>query len=138
MDWREAMMAADDLFGDLQAHSKPQAEAASVGAPRLREPQRDQIALRAVDIESLIGDDHPVRLIWSYVEELDLSELENRIKARGDRPGIPAPCPHPRRSLRTTAPAEAAAMSRADRAGRPWPWSGSPIHSEQDLRHRTR
>src|SRR4029079_16426318 len=45
------------------------------------------------DIESLIGEDHPVRLIWSYVEELDLSELENRIKARGDRPGHPATSP---------------------------------------------
>src|SRR5271163_2595234 len=77
----EAMMAADELFGDLPEHAKPLAEAASLGAPRLREPQRDQIALRAVDIESLIGEDHPVRLIWCYAEGLDLSELENRIKA---------------------------------------------------------
>src|SRR5438552_1210743 len=93
MDWREAMMAADDWFGDLPAHSKPQAEAAPLGVPRLREPQRDQIALRAVDIESLIGEDHPVRVIWSYAEGLDLSELENRIKARDDRPGHPATSP---------------------------------------------
>lgn len=34
-----------------------------------------------------------MRLIWSYVEQLDLSELENRIKARGDRPGQPATTP---------------------------------------------
>ncbi len=86
-------MAADELFGELPAQSKPQAEAAPPGIPRLREPQRDQIALRAVDIESLVGEDHPARLIWSYVEELDLSELENRIKARGDRPGHPATSP---------------------------------------------
>ena len=86
-------MAADGLFGDLPAQSKPQAEAAPLGAPRLREPQRDQIELRAVDIESLIGQDHPVRVIWSYVEELDLSELEDRIKARGERPGHPATSP---------------------------------------------
>ena len=56
-------MAADELFGGLPEQSKPQAEAAPLGAPRLREPQRDQLALRAVDIESLIGEDHPVRLI---------------------------------------------------------------------------
>src|SRR6266581_266361 len=93
MDSREVTLAADELFGDLPEQAKPQSGAAPLGAPRLREPQRDQIALRAVDIESLIGEDHPVRLIWSYVEELDLSELEDRIKARGDRPGHPATSP---------------------------------------------
>ena len=86
-------MAADDLFEDLPEQAKPPADAAPLGAPRLREPQRDQIALRAMDIESLIGEDHRARLIWSYVGELDLSELENRIKARGDRPGHPATSP---------------------------------------------
>jgi transposase len=87
------MMAADELFGDLPEQAKPRVEAAPLGAPRLREPRRDQVALRAVDIEGLIGQDHPVRLIWCYVEELDLSDLENRIKARGDRPGHPATSP---------------------------------------------
>jgi transposase len=87
------MMAGDELFGELPEQAKPQADAAPLGAPRLREPQRDQIELRAVDIESLIGEDHPVRVIWAYVERLDLSELEDRIKARGDRPGHPATSP---------------------------------------------
>lgn len=86
-------MADDELFEKLPEQTKPQAEGVPSGSPRLREPERDQIALRAVDIESLIGEDHPARLIWSYVEELDLSELENRIKARGDRPGHPATSP---------------------------------------------
>jgi transposase len=61
--------------------------------PRMREPVRDQIELRAMDIDSLIGQDHPVRVIWAYVEGLDLSELEDRIKARGERPGHPATSP---------------------------------------------
>ncbi len=86
-------MDGDKLFGELPEQSKPQADAAPLGAPRMREPVRDQIELRAVDIESLIGDDHPVRVIWGYVEGLDLSELEDRIKARGDRPGHPATSP---------------------------------------------
>jgi transposase len=87
------MMSADELFGELPEQAKPQTDAAPLEAPRLREPRRDQIELRAVDIESLIGADHRVRVIWSYVEGLDLSELENRIKARGDRPGHPATSP---------------------------------------------
>jgi transposase len=87
------MMAADELFGNLPEGRKPQADARAAEAPRLREPKRDQIELRAVDIESLIGAEHRVRVIWSYVEGLDLGELEDRIKARGDRPGHPATSP---------------------------------------------
>jgi transposase len=86
-------MADDKLFGDLPEQAKPQAHAGRHGVPRLREPKRDQIELRAVDIESLIGEDHPVRVIWAYVEGLDLRELEDRIKARGEQPGHPATSP---------------------------------------------
>jgi len=66
-------MAGDELFGELPEQAKRQADAGPLEAPRLREPKRDQIELRAVDIESLIGEEHPVRVIWSYVEGLDLS-----------------------------------------------------------------
>jgi transposase len=86
-------MACDELFGELPEQAKPQSEGAPLGAARLREPNRDQIELRAVDIESLIGEDHPVRVIWAYVERLDLSELEDRVKARDNRPGHPATSP---------------------------------------------
>src|ERR1700720_1118942 len=107
------MMAVDKLFGDLPEQAKPQADAAPLGAPRLREPQRDQIALRAVDIESLIGEDHPLRLIWSYSEGLDLSELENRIKSRGDRPGHPATSPRLLLALWLYATSEGVGSARA-------------------------
>jgi transposase len=85
-------MAGDELFNELpdQVDRRPDMPP---GAPRLREPKRDQIELRAVDLDSLIGEDDPVRVIWGYVEGVDLSELENRIKARGDRPGHPATSP---------------------------------------------
>jgi len=113
MDSQETTMASDELFGGLPAQSKPRAEGAPLGAPRLREPERDQIALRAVDIESLIGEDHPARLFWSYVEELDLSELENRIKARGDRPGHPATSPRLLVALWLYATSEGVGSARA-------------------------
>lgn len=106
-------MATDDLFGEPPEQGKPRAEATPSGAPRLREPQRAQIELRAVDIESLIGEDHPVRLIWSYVEGLDLSELENRIKARGDRPGHPATSPRLLLALWLYATSEGVGSARA-------------------------
>jgi transposase len=86
-------MAGDELFDGLPEQAKPTTEVASGGAPRLREPERDQVELRAVNIDSLISEDHPVRVIWAYVAELDLSALEDRIKARGERPGHPATSP---------------------------------------------
>src|SRR3984885_16310940 len=107
------MMAGDRLFGDLPEQARPPAEAASLGAPRLREPQRDQIALRAVDVESLVGEDHPARVIWAYVEGLDLSDLENRIKARGERPGHPATSPRLLLALWLYATSEGIGSARA-------------------------
>jgi hypothetical protein len=71
-------MASDELFGELPEQARPQTDAARQAAPRLREPQRDQVELRAVDIDSLIGEDHNARIVWRYVEGLDLSELEDR------------------------------------------------------------
>jgi transposase len=85
-------MGRDGLFEELPEMAAPHG-AESGGRPRLREPTRDQIELRAVDLDSLIGSDHPARIIWAYVERLDLSALEARIKAREGRPGHPPIAP---------------------------------------------
>lgn len=106
-------MADDSLFEGLPEQAKPRGSAAPVGAPRLYEPQRDQIELRAVDIDSLIGKDHPARVIWAYVEQLDLGELEDRIKARGDRPGHPATSPRLLLALWLSATSEGVGSARA-------------------------
>ncbi|MGY3482160.1 transposase [Bradyrhizobium sp. USDA 4011] len=106
-------MAGDKLFGELPERSKPQTDGAPLGSPRLREPKRDQVELRAVDIESLIGEGHPARVIWSYVEGLDLSELEDRIKARGHRPGHPATSPRLLLALWLYATSEGVGSARA-------------------------
>jgi len=86
-------MLHEELFLALPEQKKLQIEPLSLPPPRLYEPKRDQIELQAVDIDSLIGEDHPARLIWAYVEPLDLSELENRVKARGETAGHPAIAP---------------------------------------------
>src|SRR6202035_1438108 len=90
IDSQGGMMADHGLFGELPEQGEPRAGEAPRGAPRLREPVRDQIELRSVDIDSLIGQDHPARVIWAYVERLDLRILEDAIKA-GE--GEPAPPP---------------------------------------------
>jgi transposase len=77
-------MAREGLFEDLPEQPGPERAA---GRPRLREPERDQIELRAVDLDSLIGAEHPARVIWAYVEKLDLSALEEAVRAREHTPG---------------------------------------------------
>src|SRR6266849_6049399 len=107
------MMANDELFGELPDQPRPQAGPAARGAPRLREPERDQIELRAVDIDSLIGEDHPARVIWAYVAGLDLSELEDRIKAREHTPGHPPITPRLLLALWLYATSEGVGSARA-------------------------
>ena len=77
-------MAELGLFGDLP---ETEARKTTAGRPRMREPERDQIEWQFVDVDGLIGADHPARVIWTYVERLDLSELEEAIKAREHVPG---------------------------------------------------
>jgi transposase len=84
-------MSRETLFGDL-----PEAEPAErewAGRPRLREPVRDQVELRAVDLEALLPAEHPARVIWAYVEKLDLSALEQAVRARTHGPGQSAASP---------------------------------------------
>jgi transposase len=78
-------MSRETLFGDL-----PEAEPVArewPGSPRLREPVRDQVELRAVDLEALLPDEHPARVIWAYVGRLDLGALEETVRARAHGPG---------------------------------------------------
>jgi transposase len=82
----EVIMSREGLFEDLPEAEAPR-EPQSAGEVRLREPERDQMALRVVDIDSLIGQEHAARVIWAYVEKLDLRELEAAIKAREHTPG---------------------------------------------------
>ena len=105
-------MSGKELFEELPA--VPRATVArSRGAPRLLEPVREQMELRTVDIESLIGESHPARVIWAYVEGLDLSEIEARVKAREDRPGHPATSPRLLLALWLVATSEGVGSARA-------------------------
>jgi transposase len=113
IDSREAIMAGGELFAELPEQQKSKGEAGGLAAPRLREPERDQIELRAMDIESLIGQDHLARVIWEYVEKCDLRELENGVKARGDKAGRAATAPRLLMALWLYATCEGVGSARA-------------------------
>lgn len=56
---------------------------------RLVSADRSQVAWRAVDLDGLIADDHPARLLWQAVERLDLRKFYEPIKARENVAGRP-------------------------------------------------
>jgi transposase len=83
-------MASDggaELFEGLAEQAVP--ELANGGLPRLRFAERDQIAWHPVSLDGLLAHDHRVRLVWDFVEGLDLTALHAPIKAVDGRPGHP-------------------------------------------------
>jgi transposase len=60
---------------------------------RLLYPERAQLRWDVVSLDSQLPPDHPARLVWQFVQELDLSAFEARIKARGEHAGRPAAAP---------------------------------------------
>lgn len=75
------------LFGDLPEQAAPEREGG--GRPRLRTAERGQVELRAVSLDDLVPAGHRVRLVWRFVEGLELSALMVEIKAIEGRPGHP-------------------------------------------------
>lgn len=60
---------------------------------RVLRPQRDQMRLDVVDLDSQLPADHPARLVWMFVERQDLGAARERIKSRCGGPGRPAADP---------------------------------------------
>jgi hypothetical protein len=45
-------------------------------------PDRAQLRWEMVDLDSQLPDDHRARVVWAFVQGMDLGELYDRIKAR--------------------------------------------------------
>ena len=56
----------------------------------IRYVNRQQMSWRALDVEKLIGDDHPARAIWTLVGRLDLSRFYESIESSVEEGGRPA------------------------------------------------
>jgi transposase len=60
------------------------------GAPRLLVPNRAQMELRPVDLESLLPADHAARAVWEFVESLDVNPLYAEVQSVEGSAGRPA------------------------------------------------
>lgn len=57
--------------------------------PRVQRPDRRQVELRPLDLEALLPDDHRARVVWAFVEGLDLTPFYAAIKAVEGQAGRP-------------------------------------------------
>ena len=60
---------------------------------RVVRPDRRQLRWDMIDLEGLLPADHRARLVWSFVESLDLSQLYDQVLAREGEAGRPAADP---------------------------------------------
>ncbi len=80
------------------AGSQPEAEATKalpprLGPKRLRSAVRNQNEFQQCALDDLLAEDHQPRIVWSYVDSLDLAELFERIQAVAAGPGQAPPDP---------------------------------------------
>ena len=57
------------------------------GEARTKLPQRAQVEMQFLSLDQWLDPDHRVRMVWQYVESLDLTELYQSIKATRDNVG---------------------------------------------------
>ena len=69
------------LFEDLPIPEQPARSQLRAPRARVQEPNREQVELRAVDLESLLPADHKARIVWGFVQRQDLSSLYEPIQA---------------------------------------------------------
>ena len=65
----------------------PRSDAPATGRPRVRTANRQQVVFRAGPLDALIPQDHPARIVWDYVEGLDLAPLYDQIRSVERGPG---------------------------------------------------
>ena len=57
------------------------------GEARVRRAERRQVRMQAFALDELLPEDHPARLVWEYVEGLDVSALYEPIRSVKGRAG---------------------------------------------------
>jgi len=70
-----------------EALREKRAAEADSAPPRVITASREQVELRAVDLDSVIAPEHRARAVWGVVEGMDLRQFYAQIKARGSRAG---------------------------------------------------
>ena len=86
-------MGEETLFELPAIEERPGRAPTAPGEARVVRPMRHQLEWAAVDLESLLPQEHPARVIWGFVERLELSAFYGPIRAVVERPGRPTTDP---------------------------------------------
>jgi len=62
-------------------------EPVTSGVPRVQRPDRLQVRMQTSSLDAMLAEDHQARVVWEYVEGLDLTCLYDSIRAVEGRPG---------------------------------------------------
>jgi transposase len=84
------------LFADIHLWRRPESElqeSAGERQVRVKRIDRAQLVFRPVDVERLVGPDHPARAIWELVAQRDLTPFYEEIDAVEGVAGRPATDP---------------------------------------------
>ena len=78
----------------LELERRAEAESAPEPVPveklKLRRPNRNQFTYAAVDVEALIGPQHPARAIWELTGRLELEAFAEPLRSKQGEAGRPA------------------------------------------------
>lgn len=78
------------VAGQSESGEAQQKSETIVGTPRYEVINREQLCWRHVDVERLIGEEHPARAVWEFVGKLDLSGYQQEarsVEGKAGRPG---------------------------------------------------
>ena len=82
------------LFNLPKPPATDEPAAAGYGKPRLRTANRRQVEWQPFALDELLPAEHQARVVWDYVQDLDLAPLLDQIAAVEGRPGHPPIDPH--------------------------------------------
>lgn len=106
-------MAQEALFPGSEPTPLPDPAAFAGGRPRFQAPTRDQGEWVAGTLDSLVGRDHRVRVVWDFVQSLDLQPFYGRIRSVEAGAGRPPIDPAILMTLWLYATAEGVGSARA-------------------------
>jgi transposase len=85
-----------DLFApsaELEPNPPTEVRPTVRAVARVLRPNRSQIEWRVCDLDSLLPENHRARIVWAYVEQVDLSRMYASIRAVEGGPGRAAIAP---------------------------------------------